>query len=86
MVPIYSVQEESKRLLNILVNDPKLSISDEVKAASGRVQFDGHSNPWLPVPLKFTESISAISALVSSAAAAVAQDRYGVQQDIKVNT
>ena len=86
MAANYSVQEESKRLLDVLVNDPELSISDEVKAASKNVQFDGHSDPWLPVPLKFTETISAISALTSSAAAAVAQDRYGVQQDIHVNT
>lgn len=82
----YTVQAEAKRLLERLLNDPKLYVNPEVKAAAERVEFTGYANPWLPVPVKFSESISAISAFVGASAAAVAEDRYGIKQGIRVNT
>ncbi|KAH8661740.1 caib baif family enzyme [Ilyonectria robusta] len=82
----YTVQAEAKHLLERLLNDPKLYVNPEVKAAAERVEFTGYANPWLPVPVKFSESISTISAFVGASAAAVAEDRYGIKQGIRVNT
>ena len=82
----YTIQAESKQLLKSLLDNPSLFVSPEVKAAAERVEFTGYADPWLPVPVKFSESISAISAFVAAAAVAVAEDRYGIKQDIKVNT
>ncbi|EFW99724.1 caib baif family enzyme [Grosmannia clavigera kw1407] len=86
MASPYTIQSESRQLLERLLNDPKLSVPNEVKEAAERVEFSGYANPWLPVPVKFSESISAISAFVGASAAAVAKDRYGIEQDIRVNT
>lgn len=82
----YTVQAEAKRLLDRLLNDPKLYVDPKTKAAAQWVEFTGYSDPWLPVPVKFSESISAISAFVGASAASVAEDRFGIKQAVLVNT
>jgi hypothetical protein len=82
----YNVQEESRRALLDAVSDDRLGFTAEVKEACKTVQFIGDSKPFLPTPMKFTESVSALSALVGVCAASVVTDRYGEQQQVTVNT
>jgi crotonobetainyl-CoA:carnitine CoA-transferase CaiB-like acyl-CoA transferase len=83
----YNVQKESQRiLLEHIINDERLGWSPEIKKACQAVKFVGDSKPFIPTPLKITESVSALSALVGGAAAAVAEERYGIKQDVTVNT
>lgn len=85
-MPLYTIQAEAKRLLGVLIGDDRLRLSPEVKKACEKVDFSGHSDPWLPVPCKFSESISAMSGFVAAAAATVAKERYGIDQEATVNT
>jgi hypothetical protein len=84
----YNVQEESKKiLLEHAINDSRLGFTPEVKEACERVKFVGRDGkPYLPTPLKMTESISALSGLVGALSAVVAKERYGIQQSVTVNT
>jgi hypothetical protein len=86
----YDLKVESSRVLrDVLVADPALNILPSIKEAAKKVKFtgggDGH--PFLPTPMKMTESSSALNALVAASASTVAADRYGIDfQDIEVNT
>jgi crotonobetainyl-CoA:carnitine CoA-transferase CaiB-like acyl-CoA transferase len=84
----YNVQATAKRvLLEELVGDERLGFDSDVKAACEAVQFVGPDpKPFLPAPVAMTESISAIAGLVGAAASVVARDRYGVSQDVTVET
>jgi len=83
----YNVQNESARILveNIIADD-RLGWTPEVKAAARNVKFIGDSKPFIPTPLKITESASSLSGLLGALAAAVAEERYGVKQEVTVNT
>lgn len=85
----YSVQKEAKTILfDRLINDSGLGLSSEYAKAAKKVKFTSHDpDPFIPTPCKITESASALSALVATAASVVASDRYGLEpQDIEVNT
>jgi hypothetical protein len=86
----YNINEESSRILrNVLVTDPGLDIFPSIKEAARKVQFTGGGDgkPFVPTPLKMTESSAVLNGLVSAAASAVAADRYGIEyQDVEVNT
>lgn len=84
-----SVQEEAKSILfDRLINDSQLSLPPAFGIAAAKVTFVGDDpKPFIPTPCKITESASALSALVASAASAIASDRYGLApQAIEVNT
>ena len=85
----YTVQSEAVRVLQeMLLESPNLSLPQAFKEAGKNVKFTGgDGQPFVPTPLKITESSSALNALVATAASAVANDRYGIgYQDIEVNT
>ncbi|TVY38464.1 Succinate--hydroxymethylglutarate CoA-transferase [Lachnellula subtilissima] len=83
----YNVQNESARiLLENIMGDDRLGWTPEVKEACRNVKFIGDSKPFIPTPLKITESASSLSGLLGALAAAVAEERYGVKQDVTVNT
>lgn len=85
----YSVQDESRSILrDLLLKDPKLNLPASYAAAAEKVRFEGpDSQPFIPTPLKITESSSALNGLLATAASAVAHDRYGTPlQDVVVNT
>ena len=86
-MPDYNVQQSAKNILvNKLVGDERLGFTPDVKAACEKVKFSGHDKPFLPTPVKMTETISVMSALVGAAASVVAAERYGIEQDVEVNT
>ncbi|KAJ5895492.1 hypothetical protein N7495_007183 [Penicillium taxi] len=83
----YSVQDESARVLDTLFSDPKIDFPESFKKAAKKVKFVGHRDPFIPTPLKITESSSALSAYTAAVASAISADRYGLElQDIEVNT
>lgn len=82
----YNIQKESQRILGQLVEDPRLGISPDVKQACSEVNFLGDSQPFIPTPCKITESSSALSGLVGALASVVAKERYGVDQQVKIDT
>ncbi|KAI0376923.1 CoA-transferase family III [Hypomontagnella monticulosa] len=86
----YTIQKEASRILHsILLPDPRLQIPDSVKAAATRTSFDNSalSSPFLPAPLKCTESSTALWALLASFGNAIAAERYGLtDQKVVVNS
>jgi hypothetical protein len=85
----YSVQEESERILKeTLLKDSKLNYPESWALAAQKVKFIGDdSQPFIPTPLKITESSSALHSLLAVAASVLSKERYGVDyQEITVNT
>jgi hypothetical protein len=83
----YNVQHEARNiLLERLISDNRLLLSPSVLEACQKVTFVGDSNPFVPTPCKITESVSAISGLVGALASVVAKERYGIEQDVEINT
>lgn len=83
----YSIQDESKRVLETLLADPKLNIPQSISDAAKKVKFRGHSKPFVPTPFKMTESSASLNGLVAAATSAVAADRYKIDtQDIEIDT
>ncbi|KAL4778859.1 CoA-transferase family III domain-containing protein [Aspergillus varians] len=84
----YSVHTESARILaEHLLNSKDITLPESFKEAAKKVKFIGDDQPFIPTPLKITESSAALNALVAVAASAVSKDRYGIDyQDITVNT
>jgi crotonobetainyl-CoA:carnitine CoA-transferase CaiB-like acyl-CoA transferase len=84
----YNLHTECSRILqDVLIASPALNILPSIKEAAKKVRFTGGDRPFLPTPMKMTESSSALNALVAAGASAVATDRYGIDpQDIEVNT
>ncbi|KAL4803088.1 CoA-transferase family III domain-containing protein [Aspergillus unguis] len=84
----YSIQEETARIVReYLLDNESLSLPSSVKEAAKKITFTGASQPFIPTPLKITESSAALNAFIASIASAISKDRYGVDyQDITVNT
>lgn len=62
----YTIQDEAARIFrSILLIDPRLEIPDEVRNAAERTSFDPSalSSPFLPAPVKCTESSAALVSL-----------------------
>lgn len=86
MAPQYNVQANAKKLLDNLASEDRHHIDNDIKAECEKVQFVGHPTPWMPVPFKFSESSASIGALVAAGAAVIAKDRYGIEQDVVIDT
>lgn len=85
----YNVNEEASRIFqDVLVSDPALNLLPSIKEAAKKVRFTGgDGRPFVPTPLKMTESSAVLNGLVSASASAVASDRYKIaHQDIEVDT
>jgi hypothetical protein len=85
----YNINDESSRIFrDVLVADPALDLLPSIKNAAQHVTFiGGDGRPFLPTPLKMTESSAVLNALVAASASAAAAERYGIdRQDIEINT
>ncbi|KAL6160061.1 hypothetical protein ACJQWK_09318 [Exserohilum turcicum] len=85
----YSIEQEASRILHeVLLADPALDLATTIVEAAKKVHFTGNrSKPFVPAPVKLTESSASLTALVAAAASAIAEARYGIgYQDIEVNT
>lgn len=74
--PEYNVPTVAATVFAKLLTDPRLAIPDAVQSEAAHITFTGSPTPFLPVPLKFTEAISAVKALEAAFAAAIARLRF----------
>ncbi|EEU33820.1 uncharacterized protein NECHADRAFT_55996 [Fusarium vanettenii 77-13-4] len=84
-----SLQEESARVFHeFLLNDTRLGLPARVRELAKKTTFDAGtvSAPYIPAPLKITESSAALWALAATYANAIAHERYGIEQSVTVNT
>ncbi|RYP08930.1 hypothetical protein DL764_001583 [Monosporascus ibericus] len=85
----YTIQKEASRILHeVLLKDDRLGIPDQVKDVASRIVFDESAvrTPFLPAPVKCTESSTALWALLAAFGSAIAKQRYGLQQKAVVNS
>ncbi|OTB10293.1 hypothetical protein K445DRAFT_371200 [Daldinia sp. EC12] len=86
----YTIQKEASRILHsVLLTDPRLQIPRSVQDAAKRTSFDTSalSSPFLPAPIKCTESSAALWALLATFGNAVAAERYDLtDQRVIVNS
>ena len=83
----YSVLDESRRVFEDLLDDPRLSIPKETKALASKVQFLGTSQPGLPVVWKFGEAINALKALEATIANRLFSTKFKTEpQDIVIDS
>lgn len=86
----YTIQKEASRILHsILLADSRLQIPESVKAAAARTSFDPSalSAPFLPAPVKCTESSTALWALLATFGNAIAAERYNLpDQKVVINS
>lgn len=82
----YSIEVESEKILERLVEDPGLQIPKEVKKYASEVKFHseaGLTKPYMPTSLKFTESSASLWGLITAFANAIIVDRYGAENEQK---
>ncbi|KAI6086806.1 CoA-transferase family III [Hypoxylon rubiginosum] len=83
----YTIQKEASRILHsVLLTDPRLQIPASVKAAAQRTSFDTSAlqTPFLPAPVKCSESSAALWALLATFGNAIAGERYPGLADQRV--
>ncbi|KAI0155424.1 CAIB/BAIF family enzyme [Hypoxylon sp. FL1284] len=79
----YTIQKEASRILHsVLLTDPRLQIPESVKAAAERTSFDASAlrQPFLPAPVKCSESSAALWALLATFGNTIAAERYGLAE------
>ncbi|KAH6989823.1 CoA-transferase family III domain-containing protein [Ilyonectria sp. MPI-CAGE-AT-0026] len=71
-----------------LLGDKRLELPAKVLELAEKTTFDPStiSEPYLPIPLKFTESSAGLWALASTYANAIVRERFGIEQSVSVNT
>ncbi|KAK7745089.1 hypothetical protein SLS62_009953 [Diatrype stigma] len=80
----YTIQKEASRILHeVLLRDERLGIPEDVKEAASRVVFDERAvqKPFLPAPVKCTESSAALWGLLAAFGSAIAARRRRQQQE-----
>ncbi|KAI2605673.1 CoA-transferase family III [Hypoxylon fragiforme] len=86
----YTIQKEASRIFHsVLLKDARLQIPSAVKDAAERTSFDNSAltTPFLPAPVKCTESSTALWALLATFGNTIASERYGlVEQKVVVNS
>ncbi|ODQ78899.1 hypothetical protein BABINDRAFT_162564 [Babjeviella inositovora NRRL Y-12698] len=81
----YTITAEATRIFNSLVNDPRLDVPETVKCAARHVTIQArHEVPFLPTPLKMTESSTALWAYLSAWSLAIMSARYGLGEETAV--
>ncbi|OAL22848.1 hypothetical protein AYO22_06756 [Fonsecaea multimorphosa] len=86
--PSGSVPKEAKQILiRHLLENASLGIPSEVSGNVSAVTFTPNVSPFMPTPMKMTESVSALWACIGLFATAISQGRYGVPmpKSIEVN-
>lgn len=85
----YTVQAEAERVFrDILLKDTRLALPQRVVELASSTHFDSTaiSQPFIPCPLKFSESSSALWALASTYANAICKERFQLDQSVTINS
>jgi hypothetical protein len=83
--------EEVTRIFHqVLLLDQRLGLPQKVVDLASSTTFDGATttiaSPFIPAPLKFTESSAALWALAATFGNAIVKERFGIEQQVVVNT
>lgn len=82
----YTLQNESRRILNLIVQDKRLNLPDEVKDRAHAIKFVGdETQPFFPVPIKCTEAHAGLVGAIGLLANAITKARYGIEQEVQVD-
>ncbi|KAF5700033.1 CAIB BAIF family enzyme [Fusarium mundagurra] len=84
-----TLQEESAHVFHeVLLNDARLALPAKVRELAKKTVFNSLAipTPYIPVPLKVTESSAALWALAATYANAIVRERYAIEQSATVNT
>ena len=82
----YTLQSESLRIFELIVNNPSLRVPGEVKKLSNTVQFVGdETEPFFPVPHKVAEAQAGLLGYVGLLANTISKERYGIEQTVLVD-
>ncbi|KAI5920978.1 CAIB/BAIF family enzyme [Camillea tinctor] len=85
----YTIQSEAARILHtILLKDPRLALPSDLPTTAERTSFDPSSiqTPFLPAPLKCSESSAALWALLATLGNHITQRRWGLTQRVTVSS
>lgn len=85
----YDIHSEAKGILQRLLNDERLKVPESVQRSAQAVSFvtEGvQAKPFIPTPLKITESSTALWAFLGAFGSAISVERYGKPQDCTVNS
>lgn len=82
----YTLQAEAARIFELIVNDQRLNVPDQVKELASTVHFGGdETQPFYPVPFKAAETQAALCGYMGLLASAISKARYGVEQKVHVD-
>ncbi|KIW35511.1 uncharacterized protein PV07_02202 [Cladophialophora immunda] len=77
--PCGSIPKEAKQILvRHLLENPSLDIPSQVSRNVSAVTFTPEAGPFMPTPMKMSESVSALWACIGLFASAISQERYSV--------
>jgi hypothetical protein len=85
----YSVPDEaSKLLLEGIVQNPLIKdLPDNAAQLCGRVKFEGHATPSIPINWRFSESIAALKGFEAVMLNNLLTRKYGIAPvDVTINT
>ncbi|KAK7912101.1 caib baif family enzyme [Apiospora marii] len=84
----YTIHQEANRIFrDVLLQDARLGLPPEVRAAASRTTFATATTidrPFIPVPTKVTECSTALWALLATHANAITTQRFGLSEDQNV--
>jgi crotonobetainyl-CoA:carnitine CoA-transferase CaiB-like acyl-CoA transferase len=85
------MHEEVMRIFHqVLLRDQRLRLPQKVLDIASSTTIDDTTTtiaaPFIPAPLKFTESSSALWALAATYGNAIVKERFGIEQRVVVNT
>lgn len=82
----YTLQAEAARIFDLIINDSRLNVPDQVKELASTVHFGGdETQPFYPAPFKAAETQAALCGYMGLLANAISKARYGIEQDVHVD-
>ena len=85
----WNLIDESYKLLQTGILDNPLinkSLPKDAATYASKVKFTGHTQPAIPIPWRFAESVSALKALEAITVGGLLKAKYGVEaQDVEIN-
>ena len=82
----YTMQAEAQKIFESIINDPRLSVPEEVCKLADNIHFVGDDTElFYPVPFKCAEAQAGLLGYVGLLALAIAKNRYRINQRIEVD-
>jgi hypothetical protein len=81
----FSTLDSTTKAIEVLVEDPLLSIPLQVKCLLSRTTFTNESAPILPCPFRQLEAAAALKAVEAATANVLGELRFGEVQDVRID-